>query len=94
MSNNNRNDNNRANNNNSGNNNRGNRPNPDDRSDNAERIQRNINFTLLNMEAADEMIEETDDERTKRNLAEKNERRREALRGMRSEMRDETKDRK
>lgn len=86
--------NNRANNNNSGNNNRGNRPNPDDRSDNAERIQRNINFTLQNMEAADEMIEETDDERTKRNLAEKNERRREALRGMRSEMRDETKDRK
>jgi small acid-soluble spore protein (thioredoxin-like protein) len=46
------------------------------------------------MEAADEMIEETDDEKTKRNLADKNERRREALRGMRSEMRDETKDRK
>lgn len=86
--------NNRANNNKSGNNNRGNRPNPDNRSDNAERIQRNINFTLQNMEAADEMIEETDDERTKRNLAEKNERRREALRGMRSEMRDETKGRK
>jgi small acid-soluble spore protein (thioredoxin-like protein) len=71
-----------------------NKPNPDDRSDNAERIQRNINFTLKNMEAADEMIEETDDEKTKRALAEKNERRREALRGMRSEMRDETKDRK
>lgn len=69
---------------------RGNQPNPDDRSDNAERIQRNINFTLKNMEAADEMIEETDDEKTKRTLAEKNERRREALRGMRSEMRDES----
>ncbi len=73
---------------------RSSKPNPDDRSDNAERIQRNINFTLKNMEAADEMIEETDDERMKRVLAEKNERRREALRGMRSEMRDETKDRK
>jgi small acid-soluble spore protein (thioredoxin-like protein) len=73
---------------------RGNKPNPDDRSDNAERIQRNINFTLKNMEAADEMIEETDDERMKRVLAEKNERRREALRGMRSEMRDETKGKK
>lgn len=70
------------------------KPNPDDRSDNAERIQSNINFTLKNMEAADEMIEETDDEKTKRMLAEKNERRREALRGMRSEMRDETKNRK
>ncbi|MGE5496252.1 MAG: small acid-soluble spore protein Tlp [Burkholderiales bacterium] len=73
---------------------RGNKPNPDDRSDNAERIQRNINFTLKNMEAADEMIEKTDDEKMKRALAEKNERRREALRGMRSEMRDETKGRK
>lgn len=81
-------------NNKDGNESRGSRPNPDDRSDNAERIQRNINFTLKNMEAADEMIEETDDERMKRVLAEKNERRREALRGMRSEMRDETKDRK
>lgn len=69
---------------------RGNQPKPDDRSDNAERIQRNINFTLKNMEAADEMIEETDDEKTKRALAEKNERRKEALRGMRSEMRDES----
>lgn len=68
----------------------GSKPNPDDRSNNAERIQRNINFTLKNMEAADEMIEETDDERTKRSLAEKNERRKEALRGMRSEMRDES----
>ncbi len=68
----------------------GSRPNPDDRSDNAERIQRNINYTLKNMEAADEMIEETSDEKMKKTLAEKNERRREALRGMRSEMRDES----
>jgi len=74
--------------------NRNSKPNPDDRSDNAERIQRNINFTLKNMEAADEMIEETPDEKMKKTLAEKNERRREALRGMRSEMRDETEDRK
>jgi small acid-soluble spore protein (thioredoxin-like protein) len=81
-------------NNNEGGNRGRNKPNPDDRSDNAERIQHNINFTLKNMEAADEMIEETSDEKTRKALAEKNERRREALRGMRSEMRDETKDRK
>lgn len=74
--------------------NKSSKPNPDDRSDNAERIQRNIDFTIKNMEAADEMIEETPDEKMKKTLAEKNERRREALRGMRSEMRDETKDRK
>lgn len=72
---------------------RGSKPNPDDRSDNAERIQRNIGYTLKNMEAADEMIEETPDEKMKKTLAEKNERRREALRAMRSEMRDETKGR-
>jgi small acid-soluble spore protein (thioredoxin-like protein) len=71
-------------------NNNGSKPNPDDRSDNAERIQRNINYTLMNMEAADEMIEETDDEKMKKALSEKNERRKEALRGMRSEMRDES----
>jgi small acid-soluble spore protein (thioredoxin-like protein) len=74
--------------------NRGSKPNPDDRSDNAERIQKNINYTIQNMEAADEMIEETPDENTKKTLADKNERRRQALRAMRSEMRDETEDRK
>lgn len=73
---------------------RSSKPNPDNRSDNAERIQRNIGYTLKNMEAADEMIEKTPDEKMKNDLSEKNERRRQALRGMRSEMRDETKDRK
>jgi small acid-soluble spore protein (thioredoxin-like protein) len=68
--------------------------NPDDRSDNAERIQRNINFTIKNMEASEDMIEETPDEKTKKALADKNERRRRALEGMRHEMKDETKDRK
>ncbi len=35
---------------------RNNKPNPDNRADNAERIQENINSTIRNMEAADEMI--------------------------------------
>jgi small acid-soluble spore protein (thioredoxin-like protein) len=68
--------------------------NPDDRSDNVEKIQRNINNTIRNMEIADEMIDLTDDENTKNNLAEKNERRSDALDSMRSEIRDEALDRR
>ena len=68
-----------------------NKPKPDDRSDNEERIQRNINYTIKNMEAAEEMIEETSDEKMKKTLADKNERRRRALDGMRKEMKDESK---
>lgn len=67
----------------------GNRPNPDDRDDNAERIQRNIDMTIHNIEAAEEMIEKTSDEKMKKALMEKNERRRQALDGMRSEIREE-----
>lgn len=68
--------------------------NPDDRSDNAERIQHNINFTIKNMEAADDMIAKTPDEKMKKALADKNERRRQALEGMRHEIKDESKNRK
>jgi len=69
---------------------RRNKPKPDDRSDNAARIQKNINMTIHNMEAADEMIAKTSDTKTKKALMEKNERRRQALEGMRKEMRDES----
>ena len=69
---------------------RRNKPKPDDRSDNAARIQKNINMTIHNMEAADEMIAKTSDPKTKKALMEKNERRRQALEGMRQEMRDES----
>ncbi len=71
-----------------------NRPNPDNREDNVENIQRNINYTIQNMEAADEMIAETTDEKMKKTLSDKNERRRQALDGMRSEIRDEAKAKK
>jgi small acid-soluble spore protein (thioredoxin-like protein) len=73
---------------------RRNKPNPDDRSDNAARIQKNINMTISNMEAADEMIATTSDAKMKNTLAEKNERRRQALDGMRNEMRDESRNNK
>ncbi len=71
--------------------NRNNRPNPDNREDNVERIQKNIDMTIHNMEAAEDMIAETPDENMKEALSEKNERRRQALDGMRSEIRDEAK---
>ncbi|MHB1314460.1 MAG: small acid-soluble spore protein Tlp [Christensenellales bacterium] len=66
-----------------------NRPNPDNREDNVEKIQKNIDMTIHNMEAAEEMIEKTPDEKSKKALEDKNERRRQALDGFRSEIRDE-----
>ena len=71
-----------------------NKPKPDDRSNNVERIQRNIDMTIHNMELADEMIEKTSDEKMKKELSEKNDRRRHALDGMRDEIKDEAKARK
>lgn len=69
-----------------------NNPKPDDRRDNVDKIQFNINHTIRNMEAAEEMIEKTDDWKMKQDLEEKNDRRRDALNGMRSEIRDEAMD--
>lgn len=63
--------------------------NPDDRSNNVERIQKNIDWTIHNMELAEELIAETSDEKLKSRLEKKNERRRRALEGMRKEIRDE-----
>lgn len=62
---------------------------PDDRRDNVERIQKNINHTIQNMRRADKMMEETSDDTMREDLEKKNERREEALKGMRNEVRDE-----
>ncbi|SHI93022.1 small acid-soluble spore protein (thioredoxin-like protein) [Clostridium cavendishii DSM 21758] len=62
---------------------------PDDRSDNVEKIQCNISNTIQNMHLADDMIEITDDQKMKQELINKNERREEALKGMRKEIKDE-----
>lgn len=70
------------------------KPKPDDRSDNVERIQENINHTIENIRKADDMIEKTSDDTMRKNLIEKNENREEALKGMRSEIRDEANARK
>lgn len=65
------------------------KPKPDDRSDNVEKIKKNIDWTLHNMELADELILKTSDENLKEALKAKNERRRESLRQMRHEIKDE-----
>jgi small acid-soluble spore protein (thioredoxin-like protein) len=68
--------------------------NPDDRSDNVERIQRNINHTIQNMELAEDMMARTDNPKTEKEPSEKNSRRRQALNGMRHEIKDEAEHRK
>lgn len=67
---------------------------PDDRRDNVDRIQHNISNTIQNIELADEMIEKTDDEKTKKTMTEKNERREDALNAMREEIKDEAIDKR
>ncbi|MEQ8174495.1 MAG: small acid-soluble spore protein Tlp [Syntrophomonadaceae bacterium] len=66
---------------------------PDDRSDNVEKIQKHIDDTLQNIDAAEEMIALSDNPKTRRDLKAKNRRREEALDSMRAEIRDEARDR-
>jgi len=66
-------------------------PNPDNRADNVERIQHNIDMTIDNIHRANEMIEKTSDQKMKQTLKDKNERRMDALGGMRDEIKDEAK---
>ena len=62
---------------------------PDDRRDNVDKIQRNIDMTIHNMELADELISKTSDLKIKKDLGDKNARREQALSGMRHEIKDE-----
>lgn len=66
-----------------------NKPKPDDRRDNVDKIQFNIDNTIQNHRLAEEMISNTDDEKTKKDLEEKNKRREESLKSMKEEIRDE-----
>ena len=63
--------------------------NPDNRKDNVERIKKNIDTTIHNIEATDEMMHDTDNPKTKEELRDKNERREQALKGFRKEIKDE-----
>jgi small acid-soluble spore protein (thioredoxin-like protein) len=67
---------------------------PDDRRDNVDRIQENITDTIQNIHLAEEEIEKASDEKYKRALEAKNDRREEALDTMRVEIKDEAKDKK
>ncbi|WP_160723458.1 small acid-soluble spore protein Tlp [Bacillus sp. USDA818B3_A] len=68
-----------------------NKPNPDDRSDNVEKLQSMIHNTIENMEAAEESLAFTDSETQKEQIHAKNERRRESIESFRSEVKDEAK---
>lgn len=65
------------------------KPNPDNRADNADRIQHNIDMTIDNIHRANEMIEKTSDQKMKQVLNAKNERRMDALDSLRHEIKDE-----
>ena len=70
------------------------RPKPDDRSDNAAKIKAAMDTTKRNMEAADEMIAQTDNPEIKAELEAKNKRREEALCGMEAEREQEVRHKK
>jgi small acid-soluble spore protein (thioredoxin-like protein) len=71
-----------------------NKPKPDDRTDNVERIQFNIDNTIMSYRKTEDAIKTTEDEKQKSELKEKNKRRDQALKGMRKEIRQEAVDRK
>ena len=63
---------------------------PDDRRDNASKIKANIASVKANIEASDEMIAITsDDDKTKKDLQAKNQRREVAIKSLENELKDE-----
>jgi small acid-soluble spore protein (thioredoxin-like protein) len=67
-----------------------NKPKPDDRSDNAQKLQSMIHDTLENIEAAEDSLALTDSDTQRRQIEEKNQRRRESIESYRAEIKDET----
>ncbi len=61
----------------------------DNRENNAQRIKETIRNTQQNMEAAEEMIASTSDEKLKKELMEKNQRRAQVIPEMQQEAREE-----
>lgn len=68
--------------------NNNNQPKPDDRSDNVEKLQKMVHDTIENMEEAEASMEFASGEQREK-IAEKNERRRQSIEGMREEIKDE-----
>jgi small acid-soluble spore protein (thioredoxin-like protein) len=71
-----------------------NKPKPDDRRDNVNKIQSNINNTIVNYRKTEELINNVDDDKQKRELEEKNERREQSLKNMKREIKDEAIDKR
>ncbi|WP_068672249.1 small acid-soluble spore protein Tlp [Oceanobacillus sp. Castelsardo] len=63
-------------------------PNPDDRSDNKEKLQNMIEDTIQNIEKSEETLENSSGE-DKQQIMAKNKRREEAIEGFREEIKDE-----
>ena len=63
--------------------------NKDDRRDNVDRIQYNIDRTIQNFRMAKDVIEKTDDDTEKKRLEAKNDRREQAVVGMKKEIKEE-----
>lgn len=68
-----------------------NKPNPDDRSDNVEKLQNTVHDTIENMREAEDRMEWASNH-DKEKIKEKNERREEAISGLREEIKDEHND--
>jgi small acid-soluble spore protein (thioredoxin-like protein) len=64
------------------------RPNPDDRSDNVEKLQDMVQNTIENIEEAEETMQFSSPEEREK-IREKNKRREEAIAAMRAEIKDE-----
>lgn len=71
-----------------------NKPKPDDRRDNVNKIQSNINNTIVNYRKTEELINNVDDNKQKRELEEKNKRREQSLKNMKKEIKDEAIDKR
>lgn len=64
------------------------RPKPDDRSDNVEKLQQMVHDTIENIHASKETLENVTGEEREQIMA-KNARRKQAIKGMREEIKDE-----
>lgn len=67
------------------------RPNPDDRSDNVEKLQQMVHDTIENIHEAEDHLEFASGE-DRENIIEKNKRRKQAIEGFREEIKDEYRD--
>ncbi|UOO38313.1 small acid-soluble spore protein Tlp [Oscillospiraceae bacterium CM] len=63
--------------------------NPDNRADNVAHIQKSIDDTVRNIRETDKTLRATSNDKTREELSDKNERRKEALESFRREIKDE-----